>query len=180
MEQLHHFSEDPNIAVFTPHIAKTSNIRDQALVWAIDDWHAPTYYVPRDCPRASFWAGRGTTEADRERWLCGLQPRFVMVVEAAWMDRIRAARLYRYAMPPAAFTSLGDEDAGHYISREPVVPLGVEPMGDLVGAILGAGVELRVVERIGPMWRRIHQESTMRFSGSRLRNAQGYPADFGV
>src|SRR5687767_4768107 len=55
--KLHHFSEEPDIAVFRPHIAKTSSIQDEALVWAIDGWHAPMYYLPRDCPRACFWAG---------------------------------------------------------------------------------------------------------------------------
>ena len=54
---LYHFSEDPNIERFEPHIAKTSAIQDEAFVWAIDDWHAPMYYAPRDCPRACFWAG---------------------------------------------------------------------------------------------------------------------------
>jgi hypothetical protein len=177
--KLHHYSEDPGIARFQPHIARTSNIQDEALVWAIDEWHGPTYYFPRDCPRACFWADEKTTAVDRERWLHGLEPRFVVAVEARWLDRIRNTVLYRYEMPPATFTPLPDV-SGHYVSREVVVPLGVEPVGDLLGAITGEGVELRVVDRIGPMWRRVHQESTLQFSGTRLRNAVGYPSEFGV
>jgi hypothetical protein len=82
-------------------------------------------------------------------------------------------------MPPATFTPF-PEASGHYVSREVVVPLRVEPVGDLLSAIIGAEVELRVVERIGPMWRRVHQESTLHFSGTRLRNAVGYPSEFGA
>jgi hypothetical protein len=63
---LYHFSETPDITVFHPHVAKTSAIRDEAFVWAIDDWHAPMYFVPRDCPRACFWAGPKTTQEDRD------------------------------------------------------------------------------------------------------------------
>lgn len=177
--KLRHYSEDPAIAVFHPHVAKTSPIQDEAYVWAIDEWHAPMYYVPRDCPRCCFWAGERTTAADRERWLHGLEPRFVMAVEAGWVDRIRSTRLYRYELPPDKFNQRHD-DSGHYISRETVVPLQMEPVGDLLGAILAEGVELRVVDRLGPMWRRVHQESTLHFSGTRLRKAIGYPPDFGV
>jgi hypothetical protein len=53
-------------------------------------------------------------------------------------------------------------------------------MGDLLGAILAEGVELRIVDRLGPLWRRIHRGSTLHFSGTRLRNARGYPSDFGI
>jgi hypothetical protein len=176
--QLHHYSEDPHITLFRPHVARTSQV-PQALVWAIDRWHGPMYYLPRDCPRACFWAGERTTAVDRERWLHGLEPRFVMAVEAGWMDRIRNTVLYRYEMPPASFTPRVD-DSGHHVSRETVAPLGVEPVGDLLGAIIGEGVELRVVDRLGPMWRRVHSQSTLHYSGTRLRNALGYPAEFGV
>ena len=174
---LHHFSEDPGIAVFHPHVAKTSSVQEP-LVWAIDDWHAPMYYVPRDCPRACFWAAERTTAGDREHWFHGLEPRFVMAVEATWVDRIRETVLYRYEMPPTTFASRLDE-SGHHVSRESVVPIGVEPMGDLLGAILREGVELRIVDRLGPLWRRIHPGTTLLFSGTRLRNAIGYPREFG-
>jgi hypothetical protein len=177
--KLHHYSEDPGLTVFHPHVAKTSAVQDEAYVWAIDEWHSPMYYVPRDCPRACFWAGESTTADDRDRWLHGLEPRFVMAVETGWLDRIRSTVLYRYEVPAERFTPRLD-DSGHYVCRETVVPLRVEPMRDLLGAIVTGGIELRVVDRLGPMWRRVHRESTLHFSGTRLRNALGYPADFGV
>jgi hypothetical protein len=174
--RLFHFSEDPSIERFIPHIAPTSAIQDEAFVWAIDDWHAPMYFTPRDCPRACFWAGAATTAEDRERWLHGLEPRFVMCIEAGWLARLRAATLYRYEMPVDVFTQ-GPEGA-HWVSRETVEPLSMEPMGDLLDAIAAAGVELRVVTRLGPLWRRVTTGSTLEFSGTRLRNAVGYPAEF--
>jgi hypothetical protein len=102
-----------------------------------------------------------------------------MAVEAGWLDRIRRSVLYRYEMPTEKFTPRLD-DSGHYVSRETVVLLRVEPMRDLLGAIVAEGVEIRVVDPLGPMWRRVHQESTLHFSGTRLRNAVGYPFEFGV
>lgn len=176
---LYHFSEDADITLFRPHVAKTSAIRDEALVWAIDDWHAPMYYVPRDCPRACFWAGPKTTAEDRERWLHHLEPRFVMVVEASWLERIRSARVYRYTMPEPSFSPAG-HGGGHHVSREIVTPLQMEPVDDLLAAIVDARVELRITPRLGPMWKQIWSGSTLAYSGTRLRNAEGYPAEFGV
>ena len=59
-------------------------------------------------------------------------------------------------------------------------PLCVESMGDLLSAILAEKVELRVAPRLGPLWRRVYQESTLHYSGTRLRNALGYPSEFGL
>ena len=174
-----HFSEDPSIAVFRPHVAKTSAIQDEAFVWAIDDWHSPMYYVPRDCPRACFWAGSKTTPEDREQWLNHLAPRFVMVVESVWLERIRSVQIYRYTMPETSFSAAA-HGGGHYVSRETVKPLRVEPVGDLLAAIVNAGVELRITPRLGPLWKAIRSGSTLDYSGTRLRNAAGYPAEFGV
>jgi len=58
------------------------------------------------------------------------------------------------------------------------VPLSVEPVGDLLDAIVSAGAELRVTPRLLEMWKRII-ESTLEFSGTRLRNAQGRNEAFG-
>ena len=176
---LYHFSEDPHITRFEPHIAPTSAIQDEAYVWAIDEWHAPMYYAPRDCPRACFWAGEQTSAEDRELWFRGLNPRFVMCIESGWAERVRTCVLYRYVMPEAAFVPMG-QDGGHFTSREAVEPIRVKPVGDLIGAIIEANVELRFTPRLGPLWRRVWQESTLKFSGTRLRNALGYPDEFGV
>jgi hypothetical protein len=54
-----------------------------------------------------------------------------------------------------------------------VTPLSVEPVGDLLMALIGAGVELRITPRLIPLWGRVIR-SSLEFSGTRLRNAQGY------
>jgi hypothetical protein len=173
---LYHFSEDPGIEIFRPHVAATS-IRSEPFVWAIDEWHAPMYYVPRQCPRACFWPGPQTTDEDRERWFGGIDARMVIAVETAWLDKIRSTKLHRYTMPEASFR-LNDATAGHWISEEAVVPLGVEAVGDLLAAIAAAGIELRVTPLLVELWRRVIA-STLEFSGTRLRNARGYDEVFG-
>jgi len=135
------------------------------------------YYTPRDCPRACFCAGPSTTEADRETWLHGLDPPFVMCIETDWLERLREARLYRYTMPVETFEP--GPGGTHWVSRETIEPLAVGPMGDVLTAIADAAVELRITPRLGPLWRRVTTASTLEFSGTRLRNAIGHPTEFG-
>ncbi|HYM15021.1 MAG TPA: hypothetical protein VEZ14_05640 [Dehalococcoidia bacterium] len=78
-------------------------------------------------------------------------------------------------MPEAAFT-LDDEIAGRYVSREVATPLVIEHVGDLLAAIV-AGVELRITPSLIEPWRRVIR-TTLCFSGTRLRNAQGYDPAF--
>lgn len=173
---LFHFSEEASIARFEPR-APLERPHVEPMVWAIDEWHAPMYFVPRDCPRACFWAGAATTPADRERWLGGVEARMVIAIEAAWLDRLRTTALYRYRLPTDTFV-LQDRDGGHWVSREPVVPLAVEPVGDLLAALGASGVELRITPSLIPLWQRVVR-STLSFSGTRLRNARGWdPALF--
>lgn len=171
---LYHFSEDPDIRVFVPR-APLERPHIEPLVWAIDEWHAPMYYVPRQCPRACFWPGDRTTDADRERFFGGIAARMIIAVESAWLARIRAATLYRYTMPDAPFEPARDDASGHYIARETVEPVSVEPVGDLLAAIIAANVELRITPSLIDIWQRIIS-STLEFSGTRLRNAAGAEA----
>ena len=61
--QVLHFSEDPTITVFAPHVARTSR-QAAAYVWAVDAERAPAYWFPRQCPRAMAWTTPRTTTAD--------------------------------------------------------------------------------------------------------------------
>ena len=168
---LYHFSEEPDIRVFEPRFSPIAN---GDYVWAIDEWHAPMYYFPRDCPRACFWPGPTTTAEDHERWFGGVEARMVIAVESGWLDRIRSAQLFRYALPEDGFER-HDATAGHWVSRTAVAPLSVEPVGDLLAALVDAGVELRITPTLTGLWSRVIA-STLEFSGTRLRNAQGWPA----
>jgi hypothetical protein len=132
------------------------------------------YYFPRDCPRACYWPGEFTTALDRERFFAGVDARMIIAVESAWLERIRSTTLYRYTMPETLFEPR-DAGAGHWVSRHSVTPLAVEPIDDLLGAIVGAGVELRITASLVELWKLVIQ-STLEFSGTRLRNAAGWDA----
>ena len=166
MTSLWHVSDDPDIDIFRPHRAPTAQFDDD-LVWAIDEEHVPAYWFPRDCPRATFWIGPNTTAADAA-WLNGA--RRVHVIEWDWWDRFRAARLWSYRMPPQTF-SLHDENAGYYVSREPVVPSERRELGDVIRLHADAGIELRVTSELWPLWDRVIV-SSLAFSGIRLRYAR--------
>jgi len=168
---LYHFSEDPGIAVFRPHVpGHRPDVEPR--VWAIDEWHAPMYFFPRQCPRACFWPGERTTASDRERWFTGIAAKMVIAVESGWLDRIRTAVLYRYDLPEATFEAHGDP-SGHWSSRAEVTPRSVTPVGDLLDALAAAGVELRITPRLYEMWMAVIA-STLDYSGTRLSNARGW------
>ncbi len=166
---LYHFSDDPAIEVFAPR-TPVRRPEVEPLVWAIDDWHAPMYFFPRDCPRILIWPLPETTGEDMERWFGPSRARMVAFTEYCWLQRMQTTAIYRYEMPYAGFFSL--DDAGMYVSRDTITPLGVEPMGDLVDALRGAGVELRLSETLTHL--RGAWDTTFHASGVRLRNAQGW------
>ncbi len=80
-------------------------------------------------------------------------------------------------MPEATFR-LNDATAGRWVSSETVKPQSVEPVGDLLDAIISSGVELRIMPVVVYLWKRVI-ESTLEFSGTRLRNARRWEETFG-
>ncbi len=162
---LWHVSESRTIERFEPHVSATSS-SEEPRVWAVDTRHLPLYWFPRECPRATFWATGTTTRADREL-LAGSAR--VHVVEERWVDRMRSARVVAYRLPGDSFAP--DPDVGGYwLSREAVTPIEVVELGDLVELHEKAGIELRAVPSIWPIWDRV-VVSTLEFSGIRLHNA---------
>jgi Family of unknown function (DUF6886) len=139
------------------------------MVWAVDTRHLPLFWFPRDCPRATFWAGPGTTPDDAERFLQGTSAR-VHAIECVWLDRVRAARVVAYRLPEETFAP-HPEVGGYWISRDGVEPLELVELGDLLARHAEAEIELRVVPNLWPLWERVIA-STLEFSGIRLRNAR--------
>lgn len=164
---LWHVSDDGTIERFRPHVAPTS-VESEALVWAIDTRHLPLYWFPRDCPRATFWPTGGTTTADLDAF-CGGVVRRVHAIEWRWLERVRTARLVAYRLPPEPFTAY-EQTGGYWVAREPVVPISVDPLGDLLALHETAAIELRLVPNLWPLWDRV-VASSLEFSGVRLRNA---------
>ena len=124
---LHHFSEDPAIERFVPHVPAT-NPNHPPAVWAIDAAHAPLYWFPRDCPRVTVWA-------DTDAELSAFQNCFTTTasrlhaIEHAWLPSMQRVELYRYDLPADSFAPWTDAD-GQWLSTESVVPLGVAAVGD--------------------------------------------------
>ncbi|HEY2353652.1 MAG TPA: hypothetical protein VGH79_01970 [Gaiellaceae bacterium] len=164
--ELWHFSEDPTIDVFVPHRAPTSELDDK-LVWAVDSAHRWLYWFPRDCPRATWCAGDGTTDEDVERWLDGDRARRVAVVEERWLEQMRSVALYAYRLPPDTFEPWDK----FFVSRETVVPSELVALGDLVEQHAEGGTDLRFAPALYPLWDDVIA-TTLDFSGIRLRNAE--------
>src|ERR1043165_516781 len=146
---LHHYSEDPHIERFVPHVPRT-NPSHAAAVWAIDSEHAPLYWFPRDCPRIAMWPRRvGDLGLFAERFAT-VAPR-LHAMELAWVYVMRATALYRYDFDPAGFEPWKAAD-GQWISLGDVVPVNVSPVGDLLDAHARAGIELRLVPSLWPLY----------------------------
>src|SRR4051794_4232439 len=167
-EFVYHFSEEPNIGVFHPR-PPLAHPDVEPLVWAIDAHHAPLYWFPRDCPRVTFWAGPETAQEVIERFLGQSAAARVHAIECGWLERVRTARVYVYRFPSAAFEPLADAD-GHWVSRGTMVPLAVEPVGDLLARHADAEIELRITPSLWPLHAAV-VPSGLRFSSVRLRNA---------
>jgi len=174
---LWHFSEDPSLHRFEPHVPATSP-RNPPLVWAVDTRHAPMFWFPRDCPRGCIWPVSTTTEEDRERFFGQSAARRVHVMEASWLDRVRDATLYAYRLPTEAFRP-HESVGGYWVADQPVEATERDALTDHIGRHAAAGIELRITPSIWPFWRRVTR-STVEFSGSRLRNSDPRPESLGL
>ncbi|OLT16093.1 hypothetical protein BJF78_15155 [Pseudonocardia sp. CNS-139] len=165
-----HFSEDPTITVFVPHVAATAKV-GTPYVWAVDAGRAPDYWFPRQCPRALAWATPASRPADVERLIGPGGGRRVHAVEFGWLERMRTVELYAYRLPAAAFTPFPGPAPHAHVSTEVVRPLGPpERVGDLFALHAEAGIQLRVLPELHGFWTAV-TASSLGFSGIRLRGA---------
>jgi hypothetical protein len=173
--QVLHFSEDPTITLFSPHVAATAQ-QPEAYVWAVGHDRAPDYWFPRECPRAMAWVVDTTTPEDRDRIIgpgCGSR---VHAIEYGWLPSLWTTRLYAYRLPAAPFRPFGEPDPHALVAVEEVAPIGPpEPVGDLIECHARAGIQLRLLDNLWPFWDQVIT-STAGFSGIRLRNAKPRPA----
>ena len=161
--QVLHFSEDPTITRFTPHLAATARQRTP-YVWAVDAARSPDYWFPRACPRALAWSAAGHP-------LLSPGTTRLHAVEYGWLEALRTVRLYAYRLPATDFTPFGEGVPHAHVATRTVTPLGLpEPVGDLLRLHEEAGIELRVLPTLWPLWDAI-TGSTLDFSGIRLGNA---------
>ena len=172
---LWHFSEDPSLGRFLPHTPAT-NPQAPPLVWAVDTRHAPMFWFPRDCPRGCIWPASKTSAEDRERFFGQSDTGRIHVIEAGWLDRVLACRLYAYRLPTGQFRP--HEVGGYWVTDQPVEAMERLVVDDLVGRHARARIELRITPSIWPFWRRV-AGSTVGYSGSRLGNAAPHPDRLG-
>ena len=165
--QVLHFSEDPTITRFVPHVAATA-AEPEPYVWAVDHDRAPDYWFPRDCPRAMAWRTPSTSDTDADRIIgpgCGDR---VHAIEYGWLEALRTVRLYAYRLPADRFHAIGVHAR---VCAEPVEPLGPpEPVGDLLRCHAEAGIQLRLLPNLWPFWAEVRATS-LGWSGIRMRNA---------
>ena len=140
------------------------------LVWAIEERRQAMYLFPRDCPRILLWPTADTTPDDLDRWWGGRARTAIAHIEWAWFERLNSASIHRYELPAAAFEDL--DDAGMWVARAPVTPLGILTLTDLPAALAAEGVELRIMRSLVPL--RGVWETSLHASGVRLRNAIGW------
>jgi hypothetical protein len=164
-----HFSEDPTITAFAPHVAETARQRD-AYVWAVDAALAPAYWFPRQCPRVLAWAQPSSTIQDGAR-LLGPGTERVHAIECRWLRAMRTVELYAYRFAAEDFAPLG-EPVSALVATEPVRPLAPpDRIGDLFHVHAEAGIELRVMTNLWPHCDAV-VASTLGFSAIRMHNAQ--------
>jgi hypothetical protein len=171
-----HFSEDPTITRFEPHVAATAS-EVEAYVWAVDAVQAPSYWFPRQCPRAMAWTGPKTSDVDRDRIIgagCGDR---VHAIEYAWWEAMQTTKLFAYRFAADQFRPFASAGAAPHarVAVTPVVPLGPPaPVGNLIDCHARAGIQLRLLDNLWPFWDEVTVGS-LEFSGIRLRNARPRP-----
>jgi hypothetical protein len=149
MPHLLHFSEDPDIKEFRPHVPASSP-DNPPMVWAVDEAHAPGFWFPRAAPRACCWrADKPLTAIGRNLLGMGAVSR-MHAIESVWLERMRACRIYVYRFDPAPFEA-HNKDAGYFSTGETISPFSVEPLGDLLALHAAANIELRIVPNLWPV-----------------------------
>jgi hypothetical protein len=169
LQTLLHFSENPDIRVFAPHIPASSP-ENPPMVWAVDEAHAPGFWFPRNAPRATCWSiGNPLTDIGRTLIGTGASGR-MHAIELDWLERMRACKMYVYRFDAAPFR-IYDVPAGYFCTEETIAPLSVEPIGDLLDLHAKAGIEVRLVPNLWPVIDAI-VESGLEFSIIRKMNAK--------
>ena len=167
---MYHFSEDPTITRFVPHVPLTNPTHPPA-VWAIDEERSPLYWFPRDCPRVTAWP-RNDVEATAFHVAFATDACRVHAIEEGWLERMATVTVYRYELDAADFAQWNDA-SGQWICDHDVEPFSVAPVGDLLALHRDAGIELRVVDSLWPLRDLAHRGpwdfSTVRMGNARLR-----------
>lgn len=161
----YHFSDDPDIKIFTPRTIGSSS----PLVWAIDREHCVNYYFPRQCPRIIYGKSENTSPADIDKFFDGIKKDMVITIPDYMQEELASTVLYKYSFDGEGF-ELKDKIAGYYVSPNEVKPVNVEPVSNLRELILTEGAELRFTDDLLELRERILNSTIDNFSMIRLKN----------
>ena len=139
---LFHYSEDPTIQRFAPHVPQTSPDMPPA-VWAIDAARAPLYWFPRNCPRVAVWANT-TQQRQRLKQLFDTDATRVQAAPADWAKRIETCELYEYCFDGRDFVPWAAAE-GQWVAHRTIEPVSVEQVGDLLPRQREAMVDVRLL-----------------------------------
>jgi hypothetical protein len=168
MNQLFHVSDDPSIVCFEPRPVMNPNLGlDDKVVFAITEHLLPNYLLPRDCPRVTFYALPESEPADVERFLG--ESRHVVAIESGWLERVMNGRIHIYTLPSTTFT-LWDVGAGYHISRQPVTPLAMQTVDNVLLEMARHNIEIRIMPSLWYLWDAV-VNSSLQYSMIRMRNA---------
>ncbi|WP_121811614.1 DUF6886 family protein [Mucilaginibacter kameinonensis] len=169
--RLFHISEQPGISIFTPRPSPShfDNVTGD-VVFAISDQLLHNYLLPRDCPRVTFYAGKNTTDNDKNQFMGNTTAHYVIAVENGWYQQIKETILFRYEFAPDDFMLI-DECAGYYVSYKPALPIAVTVIDDIMAALLGRNIELRFMPSLIGIAEAV-RDSSLQFSLIRMRNAK--------
>ena len=168
IEPLFHISDNPTITYFEPRPAPNPSLGlTGEMVFAINERTLPNYLLPRDCPRVTFYAMPESKQADVDRLLGA--SRHVVAIESRWLERVMNGRIHIYTLPANTFT-LWDEGAGYHISRQPVTPLTMRTVDNMLLELAAQDVEIRILPSLWPLFNGV-VNSSLQFSMIRMRNA---------
>jgi hypothetical protein len=167
---LFHVSEDPGIQLFEPRPSPSffADIKGN-VVFAITDRLLHNYLLPRDCPRVTWYATPGTTNADKDKFIGNSIAEYFITVESGWYRRIKETPLYCYEFPADNFILI-NECAGYYVCYGPVAPLAITLVEDTIAELLTRNVDIRFTPSLIKLADAV-SKSTLNFSLIRMRNA---------
>ena len=172
MRRLYHFSDQGEIGVFHPR-APLAHPEERPAVYAIDEWHQPLYFFPRECPRIGVWPVAATTAADRATFTEMGSARMLLFADHSWKSRCEEASVWRYEFASDGFIDC--EDHGCFVSYVPQTPISVTELKHLPNEILSAGCAVHFVDLLEESTRWL-VPTTLHVSMVRMRNLDGWNA----
>jgi len=167
--RLFHISEEADIKKFIPRVPSRNDVnKPKGLVWALNERCLPNYLTPRDCPRVTYHAAKGSAAADAVKFFSS-SSRHCVAIEAGWHQKMLETSLYAYEFDVANFY-LQDECAGYYVSEQTEIPIAVTKYENLYDELFKRNVEVRILSNLWELGRAV-QKSSLNWSLCRMANA---------